>query len=300
MKRVARWLPDPIIKPLRRHRDSVMRSQIESILEQTAAPSTSRAEADFDLLQSEFCGVPEYGFDFHSTWKRASQRAILLADVVPDKERSYRVLEVGCGDAMTGYMLSTHGHEVSVSDMDDWRNPAAKSLPFTKAVLEEGLPFEEASFDFIFSFNSFEHFNDPGRCFAELTRLTRPGGIVYLSFGPIYASAWGLHAASSFKMPFPQYLFSKEFLQRKLQQTGVYDLGKHSDSLQPLNAWTVKEFCELWNENPAWRVLMEDLWGPDEFLPVIKRYPECFTGRNLTFEDVVTQAINVTLGRQLA
>ncbi len=297
LKAAASWLPTPVVRPLRRYRDSMIKSRVEAILARNTAPQTAAAEADFDRLQREFNGVPDYGFDFHNTWKRAVGRALELAEMLPDKTHSYRVLEVGCGDAMTGYLLSTHGHQITVSDMDDWRDPMAKSLDFCKSILEQGLPYDSGAFDFIFSYNAFEHFNDPGVCFAELTRLVKPGGHIHLSFGPVYASAWGMHAASSLMMPYPQYLFSPEFTAAKLKATGIYDLGKNSDALQPMNRWTARQFCALWS-GPKWRILKSDLWGPDDFLHMILRYPDSFTGRGLTFEDVITQAITVTLERQ--
>jgi SAM-dependent methyltransferase len=286
-----------MLRSLRRMRDARVRTEIEGILSRQAPPDTARAERDFPRLQAEFNGVPEYAYDPHTLWKRGSERALTVAELPRDPNRRGRILEVGCGDAMAGYMLSIHGHDVVVSDMDDWREPRAKSLEFCRRILEEGLPYDDASFDLIFSYNSFEHFADPGKCFAELTRLTKPGGIVYLSYGPLYASPWGLHAWSSLNMPFPQFLFSETFIQERLRQTGVNDLGKQTDSLQPLNKWRFRQFCDLWT-NEKWQIVNFGTWSPDEFLPLITRYPECFSGRGLTFDDVMTQAIHVTLRRQ--
>jgi SAM-dependent methyltransferase len=293
------WMPTPVIRPLRRIRDARVRAQVSEILARATAPDTSHAETDFARLQAEFSGVPEYGYDPHSIWKRAAERALIVSELPPDKNKCSRVLEVGCGDAMTGYLLSVHGHDVVVSDMDDWRDPRAHSLNFCKRILEDGLPYPSASFDLIFTYNAFEHFADPAKCFAELTRLTKPGGTAYLSFGPLYASPWGMHAWSSLKMPFCQYLFSEQFILQQLRKTGVNDLGKQLDALQPLNKWRYHQFVQMWS-NSQWKVLELATWAPDEFLPLIKRYPECFSGRGLNYDDVTIQAINVTLRRQPA
>jgi len=299
LKALTNVLPPPATKILRRYRDLARRSRIIAILERSTPPQTDRAERDFEQLQREFNGVPDYGFDSHGSWKRGLERALTISELLPDRNRSYRILEVGCGEAMTGYFLSTHGHQVTVSDMDDWRDPRAKALDFCGSILERGLPYEKGTFDLIFSYNSFEHFNDPGVCFAELSRLLKPSGTIHLNFGPLYASAWGMHAYSSLMMPYPQYLFSPDFIAKKLNTTGVFDLGKRSESLQPMNQWRLKRFWDLW-ANPNWKIIMSDLWTPTDSLPLIIRYPECFSGRGLTYDDVAVQAITVTLKSQLS
>lgn len=297
MKAMAALFPT-LAKPLRWSRDSIVRSQISKILASREQSQTTRAESDFGQLQKEFNGVPEYGFDPHSVWKRGMERASLLSEMLHEPNHSCRILEVGCGDAMTGYMLSIHGHLVTVSDMDDWRDPRAASLEFCQQNLERPLPFAPNTFDLIYSYNSFEHFQDPAKCFGELSRLVKPSGVIHLSFGPLYASPWGLHAWSSLKMPYPQFLFSEKFISEKIKETGICDLGKQSDSLQPLNRWTVGEFCNLWSDS-TWHTIKSDFWAPKSFLYLIKRYPECFFGRGLTYEDVTVQAISVTLRRRI-
>ena len=262
LKSVGRWLPQPVLTSLRRYRDASFKAEISAILARTETPQTERAENDFGRLQSEFRGVPEYGYDPHSLWKRGSERALALSEMLADKNEFCDVLEVGCGDGMAGYLLSIHGHRVTLSDMDDWRDARAKSMKFCERILEEGLHYDDGSFDLIFSYNSFEHFRDPAACFSELTRLARPGAILHLSFGPVYSSAWGLHATPSLRMPYPQFLLSPSFVSERLNELGIYDLGKQMSSLQPLNRWTTRQFCALWS-NEDWHVVRADLCGAD-------------------------------------
>jgi SAM-dependent methyltransferase len=296
-KLFSNLLPPAMVRRLRRVRDRSLRHRIDAILAVANAPKTERAERDFETLQKEYNGVPEYGFDPHSFWKRGWERALAIAELPEDKNARCRTLEVGCGDAMTGVALSIHGHDVTVSDMDDWRDPRAKSLKFCKRLLEDGLPYENASFDLAYSFNAFEHFADPGKCFGELERLVASRGLVHLSFGPLFASAWGLHAYSRLNMPYPQYLFSEAFTAAKLAATGVSDLGKEGSALQPMNRWRFAQFRSLW-ENSRWTVVYSDFWSPIDQLSLVERYPECFSGRNLTWDDITTQAITVTLRKR--
>lgn len=297
LRKIAHWIPNPVLRPLRRLRNARARAIITGILETETQPDTSRAEADFSELQAAHDGVPEYGYEPFTAWRRGVERAVEVGALPANPHGRCRILEVGCGDGMAGFLLSTHGHDVVLSDMDDWRDPRAKQISFCNRVLEDGLPYPPETFDVIFSYNSFEHFADPAKCLAEITRLTKPTGTAFLSFGPLYASPWGMHAWSALRMPFPQYLFSESFIDSKLGEIGIHDLGKSMKTLQPLNKWRLKDFCDLWTSD-QWKLLELDLCSPTEHLAIIEQYPECFSGRQLTFDDVVTQAIRVRLQRR--
>ncbi len=54
------------------------------------------------------------------------------------------------------------------------------------------LPFPDSAADVAFSSNVLEHVPEPGRFLDEMVRVTRPGGIIYLSFTAWY-SPWGGH-----------------------------------------------------------------------------------------------------------
>ena len=95
-------------------------------------------------------------------------------------------------------------------------------------------------------------------------------------------------------MAYPQFLFSQDFIARKLKELGISDLGGSRDELQPLNGWLIRQYDELWDHSGAEleeRKLKTDL----SQLKLIQRYPQCFRGRDLRFEDVVTTLIEVTL-----
>jgi demethylmenaquinone methyltransferase / 2-methoxy-6-polyprenyl-1,4-benzoquinol methylase len=48
------------------------------------------------------------------------------------------------------------------------------------------MPFADAEFDLVCSFNAFEHVTDPEAVLREAIRVTKPGGAIYLLFGPLY------------------------------------------------------------------------------------------------------------------
>ena len=65
------------------------------------------------------------------------------------------------------------------------------------AVVGDGyrLPVRDASVDVGFSSNVLEHVPDPAGFIDEMVRMTRPGGIVYLSY-TLWLSPWGGHETS--------------------------------------------------------------------------------------------------------
>jgi ubiquinone/menaquinone biosynthesis C-methylase UbiE len=65
------------------------------------------------------------------------------------------------------------------------------------AVLADGywLPVSDAGADVCFSSNVLEHVPDPGGLIEEMIRVTKPGGLIYLSFTNWY-SPWGGHEMS--------------------------------------------------------------------------------------------------------
>ena len=73
---------------------------------------------------------------------------------------------------------------------------AAAGLP-AGAVLADGywLPVRDGGADVVFSSNVLEHVRDPMGLIEEMIRVTRPGGLVYLSYCNWY-SPWGGHEMS--------------------------------------------------------------------------------------------------------
>lgn len=271
------------------------RMEVETVLASLSPPRLLDDEALFIELQSAYTPRPEYGYDSVSCWTRAVNRTVQLLKSPELSTPGSRVLETSCGDGMTGQLLTSFGHHVMLHDLEDWRDLRARQLPMVLGDLKAELPLLSGSFDLLCSYNAFEHVTNPVAALAELLRLCCAGGLVLLDFAPLYASAWGLHAYRTLRMPFPQFLFSEEFIQMKLQELGMWDLGKKQTALQPLNRWRLRDFDRIFRESGC--EVVEYVRYPAEITltEIILRHPAAFQGRGLEWNDVATEGVRVML-----
>lgn len=97
------------------------------------------------------------------------------------------VLEVGCGSGIAVQLLVEAGANVTAVDLTPW------AVETTRARLEafglaaevfeadaERLPFDDVSFDLVFSWGVIHHTTDMQAALAELVRVCRPGGRLVL------------------------------------------------------------------------------------------------------------------------
>ena len=75
-------------------------------------------------------------------------------------ETPRRILEIGCGQGNLALLLKEQGHEIAAVDVDP--DSVANSPPGLTVLLASGdeLPFADASFDLVLSFDVFEHIPD--------------------------------------------------------------------------------------------------------------------------------------------
>ncbi|MDF9801102.1 glycosyltransferase involved in cell wall biosynthesis/SAM-dependent methyltransferase [Catalinimonas alkaloidigena] len=273
------------------------RIQVSQILASQHPPENYDDHAVFQQLQSKYSPRTGYKYDYYHSWERGIKRASAILEIPTLQQKGLKFLEVACGDAMTSYVLSTYGHEGHCHDIEDWRLPEAKGLEFYQADLNNSLPIEDSQFDLIFSFNAFEHLPDPAFALQEISRVAKPGAIVYIEFGPLYNSPWGLHAYRTLYMPYPQFLFSESFYMDKLQELGMYDLGKKQVGLQPMNKWDTKAFESIWELHD---LRVEDIkYGSDtSHLDIILKYPLAFRGRKLDLKEVTTSWMRAILSKK--
>lgn len=275
---------------------AVLRLAVERILRSTKPTDTRKADAQIDAMIAKAPPWDEsrYAYDDLSVWNRANERTSKLLTLpgmgVPGK----RVVEAGCGDGMVGKQLATFGHDVTLVDMEDWRHERCRDLKFVASPLEQELPLPKASFDLVFSYNTFEHVNDPRMALGRLAELLAPGGMVFLEFGPLINSAMGLHAYRAVPILYCQFLFDEALLMEKIKEIGIRDLGTVRTELQPMNRWWARQFAELW-QTCGLKVQTAERLPRYIGLTNILRFPQSFRGRGLSWDEVTTAGWRVCL-----
>lgn len=100
------------------------------------------------------------------------------------------------------------------------------------------LPYKNDLFDVVVSINAFEHIPDPVMALNEAIRVTRPGGLIYISFDPIWTADTGNHFPS-FAEPWEHLLCSTEEFIGMMKEKGASD-------------FEMSDFRYGMNRKPAW------------------------------------------------
>ena len=288
-------LHDPLRRAATAARVLSRRRSVERVLARPGPPAFYDDDATLAALLGRAGSRGAYRYDPDSLARRGGRRAatVLSLPVRPSGGR-LRVVEVGCGDGMAGRALADAGADVTLVDLDDWRDGRAKGVAFHQGDACGRLPLPDGSADVACSFNAFEHLHDPAAALAEMVRVVRPGGLVHLKFGPLYAGAWGLHAYKTLPVPYAQWVFSPGRLASLLGERGISDLGGDRDDLQPMNRWTARQFRDLFASSGG--EVVDEGHTPDAgSLWVVGRCPDAFAGRGLTFDDLIVKTLRVTL-----
>lgn len=87
------------------------------------------------------------------------------------------------------------------------------------------LPFADGSLDVCYSSNVLEHVNDPWLMAREMVRVTRPGGLVFLSY-TVWFGPWGGHETA------PWHFLGGRYARRRYARThGHEPKNKYGESL---------------------------------------------------------------------
>lgn len=94
-------------------------------------------------------------------------------------EKQQKILEIGCGRGEFLNEFALYGLEAHGVDLSDYCLNFFPNLNFKKNDLsKEKLPYEDNSFDIIYSKSVIEHFYYPEKIFVEIYRVLKPGGVV--------------------------------------------------------------------------------------------------------------------------
>lgn len=127
----------------------------------------------------------KYDSDHLSSYFKYCQK--ILSEYMKIKDGS-KVLDIGCGTGEAILMLSSSLPNSLLCGVDLSKGMIAKAKAKThdnKRILFQAaesnfLPFKSDQFDFIFTTNSFHHYNEPVNSLLEMKRILKIGGSLFL------------------------------------------------------------------------------------------------------------------------
>lgn len=120
----------------------------------------------------------------------ATDSVATLAEHAPLRDRV--VLDVGAGPRQFATAFRDEGARYVPVDHDIGVTSISVGGVAGSAL---ALPFADGSVDIVFSSNLLEHVPEMGLAADEMVRVTRPGGLIYVSYTN-WLSPWGAHEAS--------------------------------------------------------------------------------------------------------
>jgi SAM-dependent methyltransferase len=142
------------------------------------------------------------------------------------------VLDVGGGPGYFADAFADAGARYLAIDADLGELSARATGPAPNTLLGSGtaLPIRSGSVDVCYSSNVLEHVAEPERMAAEMVRVTRPGGTVFLSY-TLWYSLWGGHETA------PWHYLGGHYAARRYERThGKPPKNRFGESLFPITA----------------------------------------------------------------
>jgi ubiquinone/menaquinone biosynthesis C-methylase UbiE len=137
-----------------------------------------RASGYSEVNQEELNGIQ------HKTWKEFLCKQI--SEQFKDKQPSeIKILDVGAGPGFISIILAEAGYNVTAFDFAETMLEEAKSNAkelSTKITFVQGnamdLPFDDASFDVVFSRNLIWNLGEPKKAYEQWLRVLKPNGLM--------------------------------------------------------------------------------------------------------------------------
>lgn len=104
------------------------------------------------------------------------------------------------------------------------------------------LPFEDSTADVCFSSNVLEHVSHPEDFITEMVRVTKPSGVIYISFTNWY-SPWGGHGTSPW-----HYFGGERALNRYKRVHGREPINRYGETLFATHVGPILGWVRSWSE----------------------------------------------------
>jgi len=269
--------------------------RIRKILENAPTTPVWLESDKLEHLQKKYPYPSEYGYDPDTVKRRGNERSkeilSLIRRKIQKKDSIHSFLELGCWDGMVSCALHRKGYKViGIDNQIEGFDERAISEGVNLIQMDAAqLLFKDEDFDFVFSYDAFEHFNEPEMVLEEMLRVTKTGGYMYLSFGPLYMSPMGLHAYRSVSVPYCQFLFPNTLLQDFVRLNGLEEID-----FNQVNGWSLMNYHQLWRKysNRLKTILYYERPNVSH-LDLIKKYSSCFKSKTDSLDNLTISIIEV-------
>lgn len=209
------------------------------------------------------------------------------------------VLEIGPGG---GFVLKKFKEEgvakVTALDIVDDLHPDVKKagveMILSSADEMSGIP--DKSFELVVSWSALEHIPNPQRVFNECLRILKPGGYLFMQFGPLYFSPWGYHHYSVLKCPYLHILFPEHLIHDYARRTKGEGFAGYLPwtNGEPLSAY------DFMKRGLPYGYLVYDYGSGYDYYSsnIIRKYPEIFKSKNIPFESFFVDWMRILVHRK--
>ena len=152
----------------------------------TAAGSAADLRAYYTRYYRDTLGIPgwrELVSGRLDDGEQEGRRLARLVELLGRPLAGLALLNVGCGTGGFNVAAARAGAEAWGVDLSaEAARLAAARAPAGRIVRApaEALPFRTGCFDLVYCYSTLEHVGDAGRAVAEMARVLRPGGALYL------------------------------------------------------------------------------------------------------------------------
>jgi SAM-dependent methyltransferase len=152
----------------------------------SASPPRAALEAYYTRYYRDTLGIPGWRGHVEARLDDRAQEARRLARLEHALGRpvgGLRLLDVGCGPG--GFLeaaLAAGAHGFGIDASAEASAIAARRLPHARVTRgeAEALPFADDAFDVVHCYSTLEHVQDAGRAVAQMLRVLRRNGALYL------------------------------------------------------------------------------------------------------------------------
>jgi SAM-dependent methyltransferase len=170
------------------------------------------------------------------------------------------VVDFGCGEGHEVVEMAERGARlvIGLETWPRWQASAAERIAAhgvaDRCKIKAQWAADDAAVDVIISLDSFEHYEDPAAILETMHRMLKPGGSVFICFGPPWYHPYGGHLFSVF--PWAHLLFSEYAM--VTWRTGLPGKEPKSSLLDAgINQMTIARFERLVAASPFQLITFE-------------------------------------------